>query len=367
MRNYKGESIYIAGPECFYANGKEMLGAMRKRAESFGFSVTLPNDKPLSLENEDLRKNADTIFANCVASMDASTAIIADLEQFRGSEPDGGTIYEIGMAYALGLRRYGYTRDARDMVYKHQGAGLRDGAIRDLDGKVLPYMDLPFSPAVVGSCKIVEGDFDDCLGAMMLDIDEERKERAKRQTRAIDHSTGVTLEKGRAPVAYLAGPERYEANYAETYQGMKRLCAKQGIEAIVPGDEAPGVPAIESDDPYTRAYNLFDRYQQHVRNCDIVIANLGDFHGWEPSSDTAFECGMAFTLGKKCYGYMADTTIMRKRIPHYGAERQYRDIYGNDVENFNYPINLMFSSSMPIFEGDFEAVVARVAEDLQRR
>ena len=37
---FKDEKIYIAGPECFYTGGYEMLGAMRKYAESKGFGVT---------------------------------------------------------------------------------------------------------------------------------------------------------------------------------------------------------------------------------------------------------------------------------------------------------------------------------------
>ena len=126
---FNGEAIYIAGPECFYVNGYDSLGAMRKESEYYGFEVTLPNDNPLNLEHEDLRKNADEIFENCAKSMNASTVIIADLETFRGCEPDGGSIYEIGMAYARGIRCYGYTRDLRNMVHKYPLAVLKDGVV----------------------------------------------------------------------------------------------------------------------------------------------------------------------------------------------------------------------------------------------
>ena len=73
------------------------------------------------------------------------------------------------------------------------------------------------------------------------------------------------------------------------------------------------------DDPCARAYHIFHRQQQHVRDCDILIANLNDFHGWEPDSDTAFECGMAFQLGKKLYGYMDSAARMIDRVPQPGA------------------------------------------------
>ena len=109
----KDEAIYIAGPECFYTYGFEMLNAMRRRAESLGFQVTLPNDNPLDMENEDLQKRADSIFADLETDMNNSTVIIADLEAYRGAEPDSGTIYELGMAYARGIKNLRFIENQR--------------------------------------------------------------------------------------------------------------------------------------------------------------------------------------------------------------------------------------------------------------
>ncbi len=356
---YQSESIYIAGPECFYTGGVKILNAMRRRAESFGFTVTLPNDNPLRLDNKDLRKNGDDIFKNCAHSINKSTAIIVDLETFRGAEPDGGSIYEVGMAYAQKARCYAYTRDKRAMVHKYQGARLQNGLVYDLDGRVLPYQNLPFSPAVVGSCKIIEGDFDDCLQLLMTDIDEERKHGAQSATIELLPPRKSALSD--KPVVYLASPVRYDTGAAERYAQMKNLCVDKGFYAI---DPMEGMALLKAQaNPYAGAGAAFQNWQQCVRDCDILLADLNDFHGWEPNSDVSFEAGMAWQLGKTCYGYMADTAIMRKRIPHYGEERENRDIYGNDVENFGYPVNLMFASSMPVFEGDFEAVLEKVVKE----
>ena len=73
---------------------------------------------------------------------------------------------------------------------------------------------------------------------------------------------------------------------------------------------------------------------------------------------------MGFQLGKKLYGYMDNASPMIEKIPHLGVDKEYRDHTGSNVENFNYPCNLMFSCSMKIFEGDFEKIIAEVAEDL---
>lgn len=362
---FSEEKIYIAGPECFYTGGYDALDYMKRRAECLGFGVTLPNTHPLDLDNEDLQKRADSIFADLEIDMNESTAIIADLEAYRGSEADSGTVYEIGMAYARGIRCYGYTRDKRTLAWKDQKYVLRDGEVYDEAGKPAPYKDLPFSPCVIGSTKIVEGDFDDCLSLMRIDVEESWKEKGLR--RAAKEEAAVKPEaKRERPLVYLSGVERYDADCAEKYRVMKELCAKYGLDAVTPDDWADGVEKIDSSNPYVRAANQFDNYQQHVRDCDVIIADLNDFRGYECSNDVAFECGMGFQLGKKLFGYVKDARPLIERIPHLGEEREFRDMTGANVENFNYPMNLMFACSMEIFEGGFEEIIRGVAEKILR-
>lgn len=61
------------------------------------------------------------------------------------------------------------------------------------------------------------------------------------------------------------------------------------------------------------------------------------------------------------YSYMACTAPMIQRVPNFGPESGYRDACGCNAENFDYPINLMFSASMPVYEGDFEAALEQMA------
>ena len=217
------QALYIAGPECFYRNGTAQLEAMRREAEACGYDVTLPNDTPLDLGHEDLRRNADAIFRNCADSMDRSTAILCDLAFYRGPEPDGGSIYELGMAYARGISCYGYTRDKRAMCWKYQGSTLRDGQLFDRKNRPLPYASLPFSPNVVGAVKIVEGGFSDCLALFRVDEEETRK-----------HGSAVPVpppeEVHEKPILYLAGPQRWDASpdYREAAD-VGRAC---GFEVI---------------------------------------------------------------------------------------------------------------------------------------
>lgn len=359
---FENEKIYIAGPECFYTGGPAILNAMRRRAESLGFCVTLPNDHPLDMENPNLQKRADSIFEDLKVDMNESTAIIADLEAYRGSEADSGTVYEIGMAYARGIRCYGYTRDKRPLAWKDQKYVMRDKEVYDEHGKTAPYKDLPFSPCVVGSTKIVEGDFDDCLRMLMTDIEEEYKFAGRGNDKAVESACAPAKPGGR-PKVYLSGMERYDENAKEKYGIMKKICDKYGMDACTPCDWADGVTRMDTKNPYTAAANLLENYACHIRNCDLIIADLNDYRGYECSNDVGFECGMAFQLGKQLYGYMDDARPVKYRIPHLGEDREYRDMSGCNVEDFDYPLNLMFGCSMKIFEGTFEAVIERVAED----
>lgn len=349
--------LYIAGPECFYSDGDARLMAFRKEAEAAGYAVSLPNDKPLNLNHENPQKKADAIFANCATSMNETTAIICDLECFRGPLPDGGSIYELGMAYGRGLPCYGYTRDKRSLKWKFRP----DGSSCPLE-----FRDLPFSPNVVGSTKIVEGSFSDCLKVFSLDLLERSKVAGSRHEEITPTPSSTLKRQDSRPVVFLAGPERWlpQMERDAVYTEMKQMCKELGLIAITPADSVPGVEGGNSDDVMVKAFRQFDRNQQSIRNCDAVIACLNDYYGYEPDSDTAFECGMAFQLGKKLYGYMDDVSYMIKRVPNEEKDGVYRDPCGCTVENFNYPVNLMFSSSMPIYGGTFAQIIGKVATDL---
>ena len=113
-----------------------------------------------------------------------------------------------------------------------------------------------------------------------------------------------------------------------------------------------------------RAAALTENYCRLVRSCDAVIADLSDYRGYECSNDVGFECGMGFEMGKKLFAYMKDARPCIEKIPHLGEAAEFRDMTGSNVENFNYPANLMFGSSMKIYEGNLEQVIERVAKEL---
>lgn len=361
----KDEAIYIAGPLCFQERGGKLWDSFVLEAEYYGFAVTLPNKNQLQFEEGNKRSLSDAIFGNCRDSINKSTGIIVNLENYRGFQPDGGSIYELGMAYGHDCRCYAFTRDKRTMGVKYaEGKYVGDGFL-DSRGKQLPNMDLPFSPCIVGSCKIVEGGFSDALHLYMVDMEEESKNKTRRGACSDEPKREKTIKSDGRPVIYLAGRFRYDDDAKARYDEMKKICEKYGFRAFAPTDVCEGVPDVESEDRYARVYNLFDRFQQHVRNCDIILADLNDTYGYEPDSDVAFECGMAFQLGKKLFGYMDNIGPMIDRIPCKPRGDKMTDANGMDVENFEAPINLMFGSSYKLLDGSFEEVVKKVADSLK--
>lgn len=361
----KDEALYIAGPECFYTYGYDALGAMKARAQALGFGVTLPNNDPLDLENEDLQKRADSIFGNLEKVMMETTAVIADLEAYRGAEPDSGTIYELGMAYAKGAKCYGYTRDKRSFGTKNLRSYIKNNKVCDELGNNEMYQKLPFAPTIIGSTKIVEGDFDDCLKMFICDKEEEVKAFA-RNSRSIINEVSSTQQTKVEPLVYISGVGRYKENAKKEFEELKQVCSQYGLKAVAPTDWVDSVKEIKTDNPYVWAANIFNNYQQHVRECDIIIADLNEYRGYEINNDVGFECGMGFQLKKKLYGYMQNASPLIERIPHLGEKNEYRDHTGCNVENFNYPANLMFSCSMDIVQGGFEDVVKKVASEYLR-
>lgn len=357
----QNERLYLAGPLVFYVNGLKSWHAWRQEAQFRGFEVALPNDFVPQFEPGDLRGLSAEIFKNCRDSINQTTTIIANLENYRGMVPDGGTVFEVGMAYGKGAKCYGYTRDLRPEGLKYGMAKLALEKSFDLDGRPLPHAQLPFGPCLVGSSKLIEGTYLDALSTLEVDLKEASKRAANRNVKEVVIAPARTRFSNGKPLVYLATFERYDADAQAKLAHMKSILDKHGFEAISPLDDAPGVSRVSSDDPYEVAYNTFDHYQQHVRNCDVILANLNNFHGYEPNDDVSFECGMAFQLGKTLFGYVDILRPMVELIPNGGEANGYRDINGMNVENFKNPLNLMFGASFTLFEGQFESAVQQMA------
>ena len=358
------EHLYLAGPVCFYPRGYSMWNKYRKQAEYHGFIVELPNDNWSSVPGDTL---AERIINNCDISMRKCTACLANIENHRGLYPDAGTVFELGMAYGLGLKCYAYTRDRRPVGVKYMGGVYRDGEIYDRDGERFFDRELPFPDALVSACKIVEGDFTDCLRVFMEDIEEESKAKARRGVREERLMTAKSPHTDERPLVYVGdchrGPEA-----KERHRQMKQVLAEAGFDSVFPTDRAFGVDDLQRDeDPVTRAYNRFDSAQQHVRDCDIYLAVLDDHRGHEVDPNVAFESGMAYMFReKKMYGWMEDGRGMAERTGAQTRDGESFDVNGWSTEQDPFPVNMMYGRT-PIFNGvSFEEAVNKIRQEYEK-
>jgi nucleoside 2-deoxyribosyltransferase len=122
----------------------------------------------LPTDNE--ARTAAAIYRANLVMIAAADALIADLNPFRGCEPDSGTCFEIGYAVALGKPVVAFLADPRsclDKVTEARGNGIRrKGRPSDGDGLYIEDFGLPANLMLGISCHIVGGGLREALAAL---------------------------------------------------------------------------------------------------------------------------------------------------------------------------------------------------------
>ena len=161
---------------------------------------------------------------------------------------------------------------------------------------------------------------------------------------------------------YIAGPDVFEKDSIEIGKKLVQLCAEYGYEGLYPFDNVVDF----SQEKQKIAQDIFQANVAMIQKADIVIANLNQFRGKEADSGTVWECGFAYGLGKKVYGYMnkkQDYIESFLKEEKFATSDGFVDENGLFIEDFAYPINLMLACSMKIVEGDFETLLQELKEE----
>lgn len=117
--------IYLAGPDIFLPNGREIGDLKIRLCAEFGFEGLYPLDNGADLTD------ALDIFKGDVALMRRADIGLFNLTPFRGPSADAGTVFELGFMYALGKQVIGYS--AVPGPY-HLRVESPDGGKHDRDG-----------------------------------------------------------------------------------------------------------------------------------------------------------------------------------------------------------------------------------------
>ncbi len=139
--------IYLAGPEVFLPNAREMLDAKADLARQAGFTPLSPGDLEIPPADTKIGHGCN-INAIDEQMMLEADAVIANLTPFRGIAADTGTSYELGFMCALGKPVFAYTNIAANhftRILGHYGeVATQDetGRYRGPDGLSIENFDM---------------------------------------------------------------------------------------------------------------------------------------------------------------------------------------------------------------------------------
>ncbi len=158
---------------------------------------------------------------------------------------------------------------------------------------------------------------------------------------------------------YLAGPDVFRPDAPAWGLSLKALCREFGYDGLFPLDNA----APEHLSGPALATWIYEANIALIRECDLVMANLAPFRGYEPDSGTAFEVGFAAALGKPVWAYHDPMGSLRDQVPQVRRPDGLAvDADGLVVEDFGLSRNLMLACSASIIEGDARACLVAIQQ-----
>lgn len=150
--------IYLAGPDVFRPDATEHGRALVALCASHGFTGVFPLDESPA---GDLPPQllATRIYQANIAHIEACDAVVANLDFFRGPEPDSGTCFEVGYAVARGKPVVGYIPEDGSLaqrIRRRHPQAVGAGPV-DAQGWQLEEFGLPLNLMLAVPCRIVVG------------------------------------------------------------------------------------------------------------------------------------------------------------------------------------------------------------------
>ncbi|WP_423196235.1 MULTISPECIES: nucleoside 2-deoxyribosyltransferase [unclassified Cupriavidus] len=171
------KAIYLAGFDVFRKDARAHGERLKALCARHGFEGLYPLDKsaPAGLSGPD---TARWIYEANLALIRRADIVMANLDDFRGpGEPDSGTAFEVGFAAALQKPVWAYATEGdtlRDRVTVSVDA---EGNALDARGYVVEDFGLSKNLMLACSVKLVQGDAEACLAAM---VEADRRRMARR-------------------------------------------------------------------------------------------------------------------------------------------------------------------------------------------
>ena len=156
--------IYFAGPDVFRQDALAWADEVRRLCRQHGHQALIPLDG--------VETTARGIYHANIEQIRSADAVLANLNPFRGCEPDSGTCVEVGFALALGKRVVGYLAAAEtttERVARLFGRELEvhDGRPVDHDGMFVEDFGLALNLMLAVPVPLVIGGLPEALLALL--------------------------------------------------------------------------------------------------------------------------------------------------------------------------------------------------------
>lgn len=160
----KKEKLFIAS-NVIYSPDPTAVETCLQVCRTYGFDPLLPERG----ESEDQVEGAYQKTLERIGNCDV---IAADLNGFRGYEPDGGICFIVGLGYSFGKKLYLYVDDEKGPTghYPYTSVDI-NGVIVDKDGIFVSQLDQPVNLMLGCSSKVVVGGFENCIRTIAKERD----------------------------------------------------------------------------------------------------------------------------------------------------------------------------------------------------
>lgn len=152
--------IYLAGTGVFRADPVEYGKWLKNLCAIHGHTGHYPMDN--EIDGSDNKAISDAIREANIKMIRECDCVIADLNSFRGTEPDSGTVWEVGFAQGLGKPVYGFCESVDSYLQKARKIlDLHPNALFDTNGFQIEDFGLTHN-LMFANC-IVSNSFEGCL------------------------------------------------------------------------------------------------------------------------------------------------------------------------------------------------------------
>jgi nucleoside 2-deoxyribosyltransferase len=154
-------SLYLAGPDVFRPDAHARGAELKALCSQFGIEGLFPLDQDVPAHITDPAEQAAWIYHANIGLIERADAVLANLDFFRGPEPDSGTCFEVGYAVAKGKPVFGYIPEhgsfAERIRERHPQAIGPDGVL-DVHGWSIEEFGLPLNLMLSVPAPLVVGD-----------------------------------------------------------------------------------------------------------------------------------------------------------------------------------------------------------------